>query len=124
MGIGAAPEGVISAAAIKLLGGGMQATFKPKDDTDRERLKMMGIHLGEVYTQNELAPGENLIFCATAVTPILTTTKAVLEAVSFFPGGAKTNSLVVSNSFMNFVPTTHVLDKEAFVEQGSEFRLW
>ncbi len=124
MGIGAAPEGVIAAAAIKLLGGGMQATFKPKDDTDRERLKMMGIHLGEVYTQNELAPGENLIFCATAVTPILTTTKAVLEGVSFFPGGAKTNSLVVSNSFMNFVPTTHVLDKEVFVEQGSEFRLW
>ena len=71
-----------------------------------------------------LAPGENLIFCATAVTPILTTTKAVLEGVSFFPGGAKTNSLVISNGFMNFVPTTHVLDGDTFVRQGSEFRLW
>lgn len=124
MGIGAAPEGVISAAAIKLLGGGMQAIFKPKNDADRDRLIKMGIELDKVYTQNDLAPGENLIFCATAVTPITTTTKAVLEGVSFFAGGAKTNSLVVSNYFMNFVPTTHVLDKKIFTERKSEFRLW
>ncbi len=124
MGIGAAPEGVISAAAIKLLGGGMQAVFKPKNDADRERLLRMGIKLDQVYTPEMLAPGKNLIFCATAVTPILTTTKAVLEGVSFFPGGAKTNSLVISNGFMNFVPTTHVLDGDTFVRQGSEFRLW
>jgi len=58
------------------------------------------------------------------VTPILTTTKAVLEGVSFFPGGAKTHSLVVSNTFMNFVPTTHVLDCERFTNEKSEFRLW
>lgn len=124
MGIGAAPEGVISAAAIKLLGGGMQAIFKPKNEEDRIRLLQMGIELDKVYTQNELAPGEQLIFCATAVTPITTTTKAVLEGVSFFPGGAKTNSLVVTNYFMNFVPTTHVLDKKIFTEAKSEFRLW
>lgn len=124
MGIGAAPEGVISAAAIKLLGGGMQAIFKPKNEEDRIRLLQMGIELDKVYTQNDLAPGEQLIFCATAVTPITTTTKAVLEGVSFFPGGAKTNSLVVTNYFMNFVPTTHVLDKKIFTEAKSEFRLW
>lgn len=124
MGIGAAPEGVISAAAIKLLGGGMQAVFKPKDDADRARLTRMGIRLDEVYTAETLAPGENLIFCATAVTPILTTTKAVLEGVSFFPGGAKTHSLVVSNTFMNYVPTTHVLDSGKFSQEKSEFRLW
>lgn len=124
MGIGAAPEGVISAAAIRLLGGGMQAVFKPKDAADRERLNRMGINLEQVYTAETLAPGENLIFCATAVTPILTTTKAVLEGVSFFPGGAKTHSLVVSNTFMNFVPTTHVLDCERFTKEKSEFRLW
>ncbi|MFZ3071451.1 MAG: class II fructose-bisphosphatase [Anaerolineaceae bacterium] len=124
MGIGAAPEGVISSAAIKLLGGGMQAVFKPKNEADRERLIKMGIHLDEVYTPESLAPGTQIIFSATAVTPILTTTKAVLEGVSFFPGGAKTHSLVVSNNYMNFVPTTHVLDKKVFSENGSEFRLW
>lgn len=124
MGIGAAPEGVISAAAIKLLGGSMQAIFKPKNDADAERLRHMGVRLGEVYSAEDLAPGKNLIFSATAVTPLMTTTKAVLEGVSFFPGGAKTHSLVITNTFMNFVPTTHVLDKKLFVEQKSEFRLF
>ncbi len=124
MGIGAAPEGVISAAAIKLLGGKMQAVWKPKDQADEERLKKMGVRLGEVYTQDDLAPADNLIFCATAVTPIMTTSKAVLEGVSFFPGGAKTNSLVITRGFMNFVPTTHVLDPEVFDEEKSEFRLY
>jgi fructose-1,6-bisphosphatase II len=124
MGIGAAPEGVISAAAIKLLGGKMQAIWKPKNAADEVRLEKMGVRLGEVYTQDDLAPADNLIFCATAVTPILTTSKAVLEGVSFFPGGAKTHSLMVSNTFMNYVPTTHVLDNEQFTNEKSEFRLW
>jgi len=124
MGIGAAPEGVISAAAIKLLGGKMQAIWKPKDAADEARLKKMGVRLGEVYTQDDLAPADNLIFCATAVTPIMTTSKAVLEGVSFFPGGAKTDSLVITRGFMNFVPTTHVLDPQVFEEEKSEFRLY
>ncbi|MEA4812965.1 MAG: class II fructose-bisphosphatase [Anaerolineaceae bacterium] len=124
MGIGAAPEGVISAAAIKLLGGKMQGIFKAKDQADRERLDKMGIQLDKVYTENDLAPADKLIFSATAVTPITTTSKAVLEGVSFFAGGAKTYSLVISNTFMNFVPTTHVLDQAEFDAQGSEFRLW
>jgi len=124
MGIGAAPEGVISAAAIKLLGGKMQALWKPKDDADAIRLQKMGVRLGDVYTQDELAPANDLIFCATAVTPIMTTSKAVLEGVSFFPGGAKTSSLVITRGFMNFVPTTHVLDPEVFEEEKSEFRLY
>ncbi|HNZ16630.1 MAG TPA: class II fructose-bisphosphatase [Anaerolineaceae bacterium] len=124
MGIGAAPEGVISAAAIRLLGGKMQAIWKPKNAEDEERLKKMGVRLNEVYTQDDLAPAEDLIFCATAVTPILTTSKAVLEGVSFFPGGAKTNSLVITRGFMNFVPTTHVLHAEIFEKEKSEFRLY
>ena len=124
MGIGAAPEGVISAAAVKLLGGKMQAIWKPKDEADAERLTKMGVRLDEVYTQDDLAPGDDLIFCATAVTPVLTTSKAVLEGVSFFPGGAKTSSMVITKGFMNFVPTTHVLDREVFDEEESEFRLY
>jgi fructose-1,6-bisphosphatase II len=124
MGIGAAPEGVISAAAVKLLGGKMQGIWKPKDEADRERLINMGIKLDEVYTQDDLAPADNLVFCATAVTPIMTTSKAVLEGVSFFPGGAKTSSLVITRGFMNFVPTTHILDPEVFEQEKSEFRLY
>ncbi|NLB72246.1 MAG: class II fructose-bisphosphatase, partial [Chloroflexi bacterium] len=99
MGIGAAPEGVISAAAVKLLGGKMQAIWKPRDDADRERMIAMGVRVDDVYTQDDLAPADDLIFCATAVTPVMTTSKAVLEGVSFFPGGAKTNSLVITRGF-------------------------
>jgi hypothetical protein len=47
-----------------------------------------------------------------------------LEGVSFFPGGAKTNSLVITRGFMNFVPTTHVLHAEIFEKEKSEFRLY
>lgn len=124
MGIGAAPEGVIAAAAVKLLRGKMQVIWKVRDDADRERLTNMGIDLDQVYTQDDLAPADDLVFCATAVTPVMTTSKAVLEGVSFFPGGAKTNSLVITRGFMNFVPTTHVLDREVFEEEKSEFRLY
>ena len=102
----------------------MQAIFKPKIEADKERLLNMGVRLGEVYTQDDLAPADDLVFCATAVTPIMTTSKAVLEGVSFFPGGAKTSSLVITRGFMNFVPTTHVLDREVFDEERSEFRLY
>ena len=124
MGIGAAPEGVISAAAVKLLGGKMQAIWKPRDDADRERMIAMGVRVDDVYTQDDLAPADDLIFCATAVTPVMTTSKAVLEGVSFFPGGAKTKSLVITRGFMNFVPTTHILDREVFEAEKSEFRLY
>ena len=104
--------------------GKMQAIWKPKDEADRERLETMGIKLDEVYTHNDLAPSDDIIFCATAVTPVLTTSKAVLEGVSFFPGGAKTSSLVITKHFMNFVPTTHVLDRTTFDQEKSEFRLY
>jgi len=124
MGIGAAPEGVIAAAAVKLLSGKMQVIWKARDDADSARLTNMGIDLDRVYTQDDLAPADNLVFCATAVTPVMTTSKAVLEGVSFFPGGAKTSSLVITRGFMNFVPTTHVLDREVFEEEKSEFRLY
>jgi len=124
MGIGAAPEGVIAAAAVKLLRGKMQVIWKARDDADRERLTNMGVDLDRVYTQDDLAPANDLVFCATAVTPVMTTSKAVLEGVSFFPGGAKTSSLVITRGFMNFVPTTHVLDREVFEEERSEFRLY
>ena len=102
----------------------MQSIWKPTNDADRERLEEMGINLDEVESHNDLAPSDDIIFCATAVTPVLTTSKAVLEGVSFFPGGAKTSSLIITKHFMNFVPTTHVLNRETFDQEKSEFRLY
>lgn len=68
LGIGGAPEGVISAAAIKCLGGDMQAQLKPQDDAERERCIRMGLANPEqLLTLNDLVKGEDAIFAATGV---------------------------------------------------------
>jgi fructose-1,6-bisphosphatase II len=110
MGIGAAPEGVMTAAALRCIKGEMQARFWPKDKAEEERLKKMGGKLKKIYTQQELASGKNIIFCATGVT-----TGDVLTGVRFFGGGCRTHSLVMTkqDNKIRFVDTTHVFDRES-----------
>jgi fructose-1,6-bisphosphatase II len=110
MGIGAAPEGVMTAAGIRCLKGEMQGRFWPKNQAEIDRLKQMGGNPKTVYTHEQLASGPNLIFCATGVT-----SGDVLTGVRFFGGGARTHSLVMSNQSnkIRFIDTTHVLDKQA-----------
>ncbi|MFF0828954.1 class II fructose-bisphosphatase [Brevibacillus sp. NPDC003359] len=68
LGIGGAPEGVISAAAIKCLGGDMQAQLKPQNDIERERCIKMGLDNPEqLLTLNDLVKGDDAIFAATGV---------------------------------------------------------
>lgn len=109
MGIGAAPEGVMTAAALRCIKGEMQARFWPKNDAEKERLIKMGGDPKKIYTHEELASGEHIIFCATGVT-----SGEVLRGVHFFGGGARTHSLVMTNQSgkIRFVDTTHVFDKE------------
>ena len=70
MGIGGAPEGVITAAALRCLGGEIQARFRFRNDEERERAKAMLGHADEdrVYRTEDLAGGEQLVFAATGVT--------------------------------------------------------
>lgn len=123
MGIGASPEGVITATAVKMLGGEMQAKFWPRNDSDMRRLISLGINLNKVYTHNDLARGEHLVFCVTAVTSLSTATKHILDGVSFFGGGAKTNSLLITKGGIEFISKTHILDQTEFDRSRSEFRL-
>ncbi|MBW5469417.1 class II fructose-bisphosphatase [Brevibacillus formosus] len=68
LGIGGAPEGVISAAAIKCLGGDMQAQLKPQNDSERERCIKMGLDNPEqLLMLNDLVKGDDAIFAATGV---------------------------------------------------------
>ncbi|MFP3387420.1 class II fructose-bisphosphatase [Brevibacillus sp. SIMBA_040] len=68
LGIGGAPEGVISAAAIKCLGGDMQAQLKPQNDLERERCIKMGMTNPEqLLTLDDLVKGDDAIFAATGV---------------------------------------------------------
>lgn len=115
MGIGAAPEGVMTAAALRCIKGEMQARFRPKNAEEEERLKKMGGDPKKIYREEDLAGGETIIFCATGVTD-----GDVLRGVRFFGGGARTQSLVMSTQTgkIRFIDTTHVFDKNEI-----EFRL-
>jgi len=123
MGIGASPEGVITAAAVKCLGGHMQAKFWSRGEEDSSRYFKMGIDLGKVYTQEELAPGDNITVSITAVTALSSATKHILDGVSFFPGGAKTDSYLYTNRGSERIIGTHVLDRKTFKEKGSKFMI-
>jgi fructose-1,6-bisphosphatase II len=68
MGIGGTPEGVISAAAIKCLGGALQGRLWPRDDAERASLVEAGFDVDEVLTQDDLVRGDDVFVAATGVT--------------------------------------------------------
>ncbi|MGZ4984685.1 MAG: class II fructose-bisphosphatase [Chthoniobacterales bacterium] len=69
MGIGGSPEAVLAAAALKCLGGDMQCVMWPRDDKERAQLIKDGYEedLGRVFFADDLANGENILFCATGI---------------------------------------------------------
>jgi fructose-1,6-bisphosphatase II len=110
MGTGGAPEGVLTAAALKCLGGEIQAQFQWRSDEERERGREMGVDVDDadrVYRTDDLASGQNVVFCATGVTD-----GELLRGVRFFGGGARTHSLVMSREEgkVRFVDTVHMFD--------------
>lgn len=121
MGIGAAPEGVISAAAMRCLGGHFQGQliYDPEivktgligesKESNIARLKEMGINdPDKAYNAEELACGETVLFAACGITP-----GTLMEGVRFFSGGARTQSLVISSQSKTarFVDTVHMFEK-------------
>ncbi len=122
MGIGAAPEGVISAAAMRCLGGHFQGQliYDPADvktpesekwtrEGNIERLNSMGImEPDRIYDADELASGKTLLFAACGITP-----GTLMEGVRFFSGGARTESLVISSQSKTarFVDTVHMFNE-------------
>ena len=110
MGIGGAPEGVLTAAALRCLGGEIQARFRFRSEEERERARRMGAADDDhVYTTDELASGDHLVFAATGVTD-----GDLLNGVRFFGGGARTHSLVMAyqTKTVRFVDTVHMFDRE------------
>ncbi|MGA9383079.1 MAG: class II fructose-bisphosphatase [Phormidium sp.] len=120
MGIGAAPEGVISAAAMRCLGGHFQGQliYDPEvvktgligesREGNIARLTEMGItEPDKVYNAEDLASGDTVLFAACGITP-----GTLMEGVRFFKGGARTESLVIStqSKTARFVDTIHLFD--------------
>jgi fructose-1,6-bisphosphatase II len=111
MGTGGAPEGVLSAVALRCLGGEIQARLRWRSDEERERAVAMGVDpsMERVYTTTDLAPGSNLVFAATGVTD-----GDLLGGVRFFGGGARTHSLVMGyqSKEVRFIDTVHMFDRD------------
>jgi fructose-1,6-bisphosphatase II / sedoheptulose-1,7-bisphosphatase len=106
MGTGGAPEGVLTAAALRCLNGEIQGRLVPKDAAQAERLKSMGIKdLKKIYSTTDLAPGHEIIFAATGVTD-----GSLLKGVRFFGDGVRTQSLVMTMSTrrVRFIDSVHV----------------
>jgi fructose-1,6-bisphosphatase II len=90
MGIGGTPEGVLSAAALKCVGGAMQGKLWPRNDEERQSLIDDGYDLDRVLTTDDLVGGRDVFFAATGVT-----TGALLRGVRYTRDGATTDSIVM-----------------------------
>jgi fructose-1,6-bisphosphatase II len=89
-GIGGTPEGVISAAALKCVGGGIQGRLWPRDEHEREQLLAAGLDPQRVLYTDDLVSGRDVFVAATGVT-----TGALLRGVQYTHGGATTDSIVM-----------------------------
>jgi fructose-1,6-bisphosphatase II len=92
-GIGGTPEGVIAAAALKGLGGAIQARLYPRDDQERQAAIQAGYDLDRVLFTEDLVQGDDVFFAATGITD-----GALVQGVRFFAGGATTASIVMRAS--------------------------
>jgi fructose-1,6-bisphosphatase II len=89
-GVGGTPEGVISAAALKCVGGGIQGRLWPRDEGERRKLVAAGLDPARVLHTDDLVAGDDVFVSATGVT-----NGALLRGVVYTPGGATTDSIVM-----------------------------
>ncbi|MDA8194661.1 MAG: class II fructose-bisphosphatase [Thermaerobacter sp.] len=107
IGIGGAPEGVIAAAAIKCLGGEMQARLMPDDDEQRARMQAMGLVEGALLGLDDLVKGQDVLYVATAITD-----GDIMHGVRYGPVYCTTHSIVMRSrtGTIRFVKAMHRLD--------------
>ena len=113
MGSGGAPEGVITAAAIRCLNGYMQGRLVIDRPELEDRIRKMGIKdKNKIYEAEDLAPGKQIIFAATGVTD-----GALMKGVRFFGEGTRTSSVIMTlrTGKVRFIESIH-LDKNADVK--------
>ena len=109
VGTGGAPEGVLAAAALKCVGGDMQARLKPETEEEIRRCHEMGItDVNQVLTLDDLVRTDDVIFAATAITR-----GNLLNAIQYFPGGARTHTIVMRSKTgtVRFLDTVHMNEK-------------
>lgn len=90
LGIGGSPEAVLTACALKCVGGEIQAKLWPRNEEERRKALDMGYDLNKIYTTDDLCAGQNIFFSATGITD-----GELLKGVRYFGGGARTETLVM-----------------------------
>lgn len=114
VGNGGAPEGVLAAAALQCIGGSMLGRLVFHTDAERERADRWGItDLNKIYTTDDLAKGDNVMFAATGVTD-----GSMLRGVRRYPGGAKTSTLVMrsKSGTVRRIEATHNLKRKDWIK--------
>ncbi len=114
VGSGGAPEGVLAAAALQCIGGSMLGRLIFRNDDERARAERWGItDLNAIYTTDDLAKGDNVMFAATGVTD-----GSMLRGVRRYPGGAKTSTLVMrsKSGTVRRIEATHNLQKKDWIK--------
>jgi fructose-1,6-bisphosphatase II len=108
LGIGGTPEGIISACAVKCLGGTIQGKLWPKDDEERQRAIDAGHDLDRVLTTDDLVSGENVFFVATGITD-----GELLRGVRYRSETASTDSIVMrsKSGTVRRIDSVHRLSK-------------
>lgn len=109
MGTGGAPEGVLTAAAMRCLGGEIYARLVVSKPEHEERCRKMGIEdFRRIYSAGDLASGDQITFVATGVTD-----GALMKGVRFFGHGTRTSSIVMQNQphQIRFIDTIHVTER-------------
>jgi fructose-1,6-bisphosphatase II len=112
MGTGGAPEGVLAAAALKCLGGEIQARFRPRNEAEAARLDAVGVDLDRIYRTAELAPGRHIVFSATGITD-----GDFLRGVKYFKQGARTHTISMGyrSRVIRFSDAVHLWGDDARV---------
>jgi fructose-1,6-bisphosphatase II len=108
MGIGGAPEAVITACAMRCLGGEIQCKLWPRNDDERALAQANQIDLDKVYQTRDLVQGESVFFAATGLTD-----GEFLRGVRYYSGGARTHSVVMrsASGTTRYIESTHRWNK-------------
>ncbi|MGI9625074.1 MAG: class II fructose-bisphosphatase [Acidimicrobiales bacterium] len=108
LGIGGTPEGVISAAALKAMGGEMQGRLWPRNEAERKESLELGYDLEQILTTEDLVKGNNCFFAATGITD-----GDLLRGVHYTPNHCSTQSLVMrsKSGTVRQINAQHALDK-------------
>ncbi|HHW40415.1 MAG TPA: class II fructose-bisphosphatase [Syntrophomonadaceae bacterium] len=122
IGIGGAPEGVLAAAALRCLGGEMQARLWPMDNEEEERARKMGIDdIRRVLLMDDLVKSDDVIFAATGVTD-----STLLRGVIYTSWGARTHSVVMrgQTGTVRFIEARHYFSRKPTYARPSDSNLF